>query len=124
MAIPDIDLRLISGLTGLTDLSIDGLTATNLDADCGAAPCRALDLRGARVDDYSALARLTGLTTLGLSQSNIVDISPLAMLPELQTLGLFDTPVADISPLAKNVKLDLLYLDGTRITDISPCAIW
>lgn len=64
------------------------------------------------LEDISALASLTNLTELNLSNNSIVDISTLANLTNLTTLDLTTNPVEDISPLAGLTNLENLQANG------------
>lgn len=68
----------------------------------------------------------TGARALDFSDSafrNLGRLPPeIAKLTGLQTLHLNDTQVTDLAPLAELVRLKVLNLDNTRVTDISPLA--
>lgn len=71
------------------------------------------------VFDISALANLTSLQKLDLTETNVSDISALEKLTNLQELHLSRTPVSGIRVLEKLTNLQVLYLSGTQVSDIS-----
>ena len=70
----------------------------------------------------SALAELTQLTELDLSDNEITDLTPLAELKELEKLDLASNQITDLTPLAELKELKGLYLQFNGITDVSPLA--
>ena len=79
-----------------------------------------LSLNQNSITDISALSGLTSLTTLYLHENFITDITPLSGLTSLTTLQLGHNPITDITPLSGLTSLTILGLDGNRfITDIS-----
>lgn len=74
------------------------------------------------ISDVSALAELTNLTSLSLSQTGISDISALEALTNLNYLDLSGNNISDISALSELTNLDHLALDWNSIHDISALA--
>ncbi len=70
--------------------------------------------------DISALASMTQLNLLEITNSNLVDISPIANLVNLDTLNLSGNEIQDISALSALTKLRVLILSNNSIQDISP----
>ena len=80
-----------------------------------------LDLRhNNELRDITAIAGLTQLKELGLTENQISDITPLTGLTQLETLNISWNQISDISPLAGLKNLKTLTLDGNQISDISP----
>ena len=89
-------------------------------------------LRNGAISDVSALAGLTLLTTLDLSDNEISNLAPLAGLTSLTELRLPNNSVVDIAPLAGMRTLTGLWLggswasggyeNGNAISDVSPLA--
>lgn len=75
-----------------------------------------------KLNDLSALSKLTRLESLRATANQVSDISPLANLKLLDRLDLANTLVNDISVLAGLTKLTELQLDGSKVSDISPLA--
>ena len=71
------------------------------------------------LEDISALANLTNLTELNLSNNSIVDISPLANLTNLTTLYLTTNHIEDISSLAGLTNLENLQVNGLFSPDLN-----
>ena len=81
-----------------------------------------LNLNSTNVSDVSAIAKLTRLERLYLSDTNVSDISPLVNLTKLKSLSLNSTNVSDISALANLTNLSWLSLSDTNVSDISALA--
>jgi hypothetical protein len=79
-----------------------------------------LDFSQTAVDDLSALAGLSGLTTLNVPYTNVSDLGPLTNLTALESLNLNSTSVADLSPLSGHTALQTLDLTSTSVADLSP----
>ena len=135
------DLSPLSGLSGLTFLSMADTRLTDIGQLADLVNLVVLNLGGNRFADVSALAAMTELRTLHLQDNGIDDIGPLAELVKLENLRLGgnriagvsalsamtglrwlylqDNAIDDIDPLAELVKLENLRLDGNRIADVS-----
>lgn len=61
--------------------------------------------------NLEAIATLTNLETLALTNCNITDISPLSSLTKLVTLNLEQNSIKDLTPLASLTNLESLHLD-------------
>ncbi len=72
------------------------------------------------VHDVGALADLTRLQEVYLSNTTVTDLRPLAGLKDLRWLDLEDTQVTDLWPLAGLTRLQWLYLNETPVTDFTP----
>jgi len=79
-----------------------------------------LHLYGTQITEISALAGLTNLLQLNLSENQVTDISPLAGLINLEELHVWVNQITDISPLVGLSNLERLRLGRNQITDISP----
>lgn len=101
-----------------------------------------LDLRGARMLDFSPLRDIVDLTSirlqntligdlsplsgmaklveLSLERTLVVSLTPLASLTQLRYLDLSRTPVSDLSGVETLTNLANLYLAGTSVSDLSP----
>jgi len=67
--------------------------------------------------------KLTKLKTLILSGTNkLTDVGALAGLTQLKKLYLSNNQLTDLSPLAKLTQLEQLYLSNNQITDLIPVA--
>lgn len=81
-----------------------------------------LDLRGARMVDFSPLSGFTAITKLLANDTLIADLSPLAGLVQLTHLDLERTPVQSLAPLSSLHALQTLDLSQTQVNDLSPLA--
>ncbi len=81
------------------------------------------NVNSSAVTDFSPLEKLTNLQTLLLSyMSNLVDVSALANLTQLEVLELSNTAVSDVSALANLTQLEVLELSNTAVSDVSALA--
>lgn len=81
-----------------------------------------LDIRGAGIQDISALAYFTGLTELNLSGNQVIDLSPISMLFSLTTLDLSGNQITNVDAISKLFGLQSLNLNGNQIADVAPLA--
>lgn len=116
------DLSALRYLTGLKQLNLSNIAATDLSPLSGLTQLEGLTLRKSKASDYSALASLCNLTWLDLTGAAIADLTPLAGMSNLNALTLCYTDVTDLTPLQNLTKLFGLKLEGTHITDYSPVA--
>ena len=82
---------------------------------------RALDLRGAKVENLAQL-NLPGLDVLILTDSDVESLDDIGKFKTLTWLELDGTPVQDISPIADVPTLEFLNLGRTNVDDIAPLA--
>lgn len=118
-----IDISPVEGLTNLKHLFLSHNQIKNIDAVKNLMNLESLDfarnIGEERISDISAIANLTKLKLLGLSDANIPDISVLKNLVNLETFMANDSKIEDISALKTAKNLKLLYLDSNKITDVS-----
>ena len=118
-----IDISPIKGLTNLKHLFLSHNQIKNIDAVKNLTNLESLDfarnIGEERISDISAIANLTKLKLLGLSDANIPDISVLKNLVNLETFMANDSRIEDISVLKNAKNLKILYLDKNKITDVS-----
>ena len=118
-----IDISPIEGLTNLKHLFLSHNQIKNIDAVKNLTNLESLDfarnIGEERISDISAIANLTKLKLLGLSDANIPDISVLRNLVNLETFMANDSRIEDISVLKNAKNLKILYLDKNKITDVS-----
>ena len=103
-------LPLVSCLTKLTELNLEGNQLTDVSPLATLTGLTKLDLSYNQLTDVSPLATLTGLTTLYLASNQLTDVSPLATLTGLTELSLAVNKLTDVSPLATLTGLTKLYL--------------
>ena len=120
---------LVGNLTGiefaanLTELNLGSiLNLRNISALAGLTNLRKLDLSENYALDISALRGLANLISLNLSGNNISDVSPLAGLVNLTSLNLGSNDISDVSPLAGLTNLTNLDLGYNDISGVSPLA--
>lgn len=114
------DLSSLGYCTGLKQLTLNNIAATDLSPLSGLAGLEGLTLRNSKAGDYSALAALTNLKGLDLTGSAITDLTPLVGLTNLEGLTLCYTDISDLTPLQNMTKLFGLKLEGTPVKDYSP----
>ena len=118
-----IDISPVEGLTNLKHLFLSHNQIKNIDAVKNLTNLESLDfarnIGEERISDISAIANLTKLKLLGLSDANIPDISVLKNLVNLETFMANDSRIEDISVLKNAKNLKILYLDKNKITDVS-----
>ena len=118
-----IDISPVEGLTNLKHLFLSHNQIKNIDAVKNLTNLESLDfarnIGEERISDISAIANLTKLKLLGLSDANIPDISVLRNLVNLETFMANDSKIEDISVLKNARNLKILYLDKNKITDVS-----
>ena len=118
-----IDISPIKGLTNLKHLFLSHNQIKNIDAVKNLTNLESLDfarnIGEERISDISAIANLTKLKLLGLSDANIPDISVLKNLVNLEIFMANDSKIEDISVLKNAKNLKILYLDKNKITDVS-----
>ena len=118
-----IDISPVEGLTNLKHLFLSHNQIKNIDAVKNLTNLESLDfarnIGEERISDISAIANLTKLKLLGLSDANIPDISVLKNLVNLETFMANDSKIEDISVLKNARNLKILYLDKNKITDVS-----
>ena len=113
----------LSDLSPLVGLEIIDICGGQLDISTleGAKNLKELYLLGGGISDVAPLAKLTGLTRLGVAgNNNVSDVSPLAQLTGLKWLELSENRISDISPLTKLKNLTWLHIGGNEISDFSP----
>ena len=81
-----------------------------------------LVLTGTRLkaDDLTAIASLTRMENLGISDCGISDISFLSGLSGMTFLQISDNSVRDLTPIAGMKYLKTLYIDNNPISDFTP----
>lgn len=103
------DLNPLTKLANLTSLDLSGNQMGNLTL---------LN----ELDNQIALANLTNLISLNLSDNQIKDVTSLATLTKLANLDLRDNQIRDLNPLVTLTKLSNLDLRGNPITKWTPVA--
>ena len=130
----------IQNLTGLTSLTLNNKSITDISALSGLTNLTVLRLHTNWITDISALSGMTKLTDLFLSENSFSDISALSGMTELRVLRLHkhgdftgvrlprdfqgvqrldNNPITDITPLRRLTNLRDLNLHTNAITDVS-----
>ncbi len=130
----------IQNLTGLTSLTLNNKSITDISALSGLTNLTVLRLHTNWITDISALSGLTKLTDLFLSENSFSDISALSEMTEMRVLRLHkhgdfkgvqlprdfrgvqrldNNPITDITPLRRLTNLRDLNLHTNAITDVS-----
>lgn len=121
------EISALSNLTNLTELTLSGNLIEDLAPLAKAESLRRLNLGGARAvakgqnaPSLTGLEQLTQVEFLSLSvDRELEDISAVAALSNLRTLDISDTGVSDVTPLAGLVNLDVLTATRAAIADAS-----
>ncbi len=117
-------LRPLTHLTGLTHVELRRAERIPDLSPLSALPnLRSLTLRGLKLDDFSPIAELSGLTALNLSYAeNLSDLGPIGRLIGLQRLTLSGCPeISDLRPLEGLENLTRLTLsENEKIRDLTP----
>jgi len=112
------DIRLLSRLTKLEELSINNIV--NTQAISKLTKLKSLILYETGIKKIHFLSNLTELEELDLSANAISNIQPISELTKLKTLDIENNKIKNISPL-KNLKhLKSIDLSGNPINDIAP----
>ena len=93
------DIRPLSGLRGLRQLDLFEMT---------------------KVEDWTPISSLSGLTRLQIARCNMQTIPPLAGLTNLFDLELDSNMIADITALSSLPRLVSLDLDNNQISNLAP----
>ena len=113
----------VSGVLGALTANDEGCQWlwSQLRQDCAALSGSAerLDLRGARIIDFSPLAAFPQIKELNLQGTAIIDLSVIAGLTDLRALLLDHTPVTALAPLAGLMQIEKLSLAFTGVSDLS-----
>ena len=94
------DLAPLSGLTGLTELSLSGNAVVNVSPLAGLTGLTELNLQGNPLSEVSSLSGLAGLTDLYLALTPLSEASSLSGLTGLTELDLSRNDLSDVTPLA------------------------
>ena len=121
------EISALSNLTNLTELTLSGNLIEDLAPLAEAESLRRLNLGGARAvakgqnaPSLTGLEQLTQVEFLSLSVDwELEDISAVATLSNLRTLDISNTGVSDITPLAGLDNLEALTAAGAAIADAS-----
>ena len=130
----------IQNLTGLTSLTLNNKSITDISPLSGLTNLTVLRLHTNWITDISPLRGMTKLTDLFLSENSFSDISALSGMTELRVLRLHkhgdftgvqlprdfqgvqrldNNPITDITPLRRLTNLRDLNLHTNAITDVS-----
>lgn len=117
-----VDLTVLSELTGLESLDLSGCTISNsvLSAISSLPQLKELKLSGCALTNVSALAPLTTLEVLDLSNNAIGDVDALQGMTALREVYLGTNTLSSISPLVALDNLELLDIASNRIATLAP----
>ena len=104
------DIASLKGLTALTYLNLGGNSISDIASLKGLTALTELYLWGNSISDIAALKGLTALTILYLENNSISNIASLKGLTALTYLNLSNNSISDIAALEKLTKLTTLYL--------------
>lgn len=120
---PITDLRPLANLTQLEILHLWSLTPDTPGLDLrpltGLIDLEELSLGRNRISGISPLANLKKLRTLNLSHNDISDLRPLTGLKKLRTLNLPDNGVSDLRPLVELTQLQTLWINENPVTNFT-----
>ena len=125
------NIRVLTGLehaTNLRRLDLGGVWGNNsnsvsdISAVAGLTNLTRLSLSDNNISDISAVARLINLIHLSLGGNNVSNISALTRLTNLTYLSLYNNNISNISALTRLTSLTDLSLRNNTISDISSVA--
>ncbi len=116
----DIPLSILSEITSIKTLKIEGKNISNLASLKSLSNLESLYIISKSIYDANIFADFTNLKSLSLYDLNIKDISPLIKLTNLESLSLNNLPIEDLTLLNKFENLKSLTLTHIKISDISP----
>ena len=90
-----------SGLSGLTYLSMNGNSISDISALADLTALKDLYLSENSISDISALEGITSLKQIDLWRNSVSDVSALEGLKKLTSLTLSSNPISDYAPLRK-----------------------
>ena len=96
----------------VTELSLAGLSITDISSLAGCTNLKRLNLANNQISDISALAKLQGLQWLALWGNDITDITPLENLTRLVSLDLRFNNISSLEPLKNLAGLQEIHLDS------------
>ena len=99
----------------VTELSLAGLSITDISSLAGCTNLRRLNLANNQISDISALAKLQGLQWLALWGNDITDISALESLTQLVSLDLRFNSISSLEPLKNLTGLQEIHLDSNSV---------
>lgn len=104
---------------GVESFDLSGRTLTDADREAIASLSQltTLSLTNCGITDVSFLSSLTRLRTLYLSGNRITDLTPLTSLTALRTLYLDNNPLTDLTPLTRLTALTTLSMQGVSVAD-------
>jgi len=114
------DISIISGLSGLIQLSLIGNQITDVTALRALTDLAGLDLKINQITDLTPLSKLTNLIWINLNSNQIESLMPLIPLKKLSRLYLNDNQITDLTPLRALTNLTRLDLEGNQIIDLIP----
>ena len=120
VSITDMDCTGFEALHGLPKLR----RLTLIDAgvtDCGVLKglsLESLSLARNSIDDFSALATMTGLKSLNLFMTGLDSLELLSELKDLELLVVGDNPISDLEPVEGMTKLRYLSIQNTGVQSL------
>ena len=118
----DIELKVLSKLTQLEDLSLTGCRRNDEEmAAIGAlTTLKHLTLSSCGISTVNPLADLKGLTRLDISNNTVRNLAALAKMPDLEVLNLSHNALTDLSALAGLNKLQTLDVSYNSLSSLTP----
>ena len=140
------DTRVLSSLTGLEDLYLEGVGVTDITPLTGLTGLRYIELGSNNFHDLSPLANkpllatisiadglltnadlatldfamLPSLDSVSFAYNNITSLAFVMGIPSLHSLGMAHNEISDLTPLASCPALGWLDLTHNQIQDLSP----
>lgn len=114
------DLTPLSGLTGLTSLTLSGNGITDLEPLSKLTNLTELNLVNNQIKQLDPLSGLVNLSLLRLGSNQIEDLSPLSGMNHLTQLTAENNGISSLQPIANLTEIHGLYVNNNRISDISP----
>lgn len=114
-------LAALQSLRWLAVESVAGFDVAGLAAALRAVPTLTDLSITAPIGDIRGVEALEGLLRLELTRTQVTDVSAVAALTHLDDLSITDGPLADLTPLS-GLRLGRLFVHRTRVADLTPLA--
>lgn len=114
------DITAIGSAATLGELYLSGCGIASIDALAGLSQLTVLDLSDNQISDITALAGMPSLTELNLSGNQVSSITPLTAAAQLSVLNLSGNPIDSLGAISANTVLTELSASGCGISDLSP----
>jgi Leucine-rich repeat (LRR) protein len=117
---PLSDLGVISSLSELRELHIEGTKVSDLTPIKNLLQLQHLDCSDTQVSDLTPITGLLQLQELHCGGTQVSDLTPITGLLQLQELHCGGTQVSDLTPIKGLLQLQRLVCSVTQVSDLTP----